>query len=402
MRRLWNRLAGAAWFVLALPAYAVHLAVGLLLLPVGRLVMGRMTVRGIGHLALNTELFFRCRRLADRAGARRPLVLLIAGDPANEQLLRMWSRTARLWRAPRLYRLLHAALPLWKTSPFFDPLDMWSNEYDEFQAEGPTLSFTSEEIAEGERGLRQMGIRPDKDWFVCVFARDANYVSTVYGKHDWTYHDFRDADIATFGPAAQAIADRGGFVLRMGSHATAPMPGTSDRIIDYALSPFRSDFMDIYLAAHCCCFIGSMSGIDAIATIFDRPRLAVNTVPFGHAPWGKDSLFIPKLLVSTATGEPYTFGHLLRAFKSRFDPKLWNGNAAAQEGYRYVDNTPDEILTATVEMLDRLDGRFVPTVENEALQRRYFELVPPDHWSVRVRTPIGAGFLRSHEDLLVP
>lgn len=360
-----------------------------------------MTARGIGHLALNTELFFRRRVVARRAGGRRELILLVTGEPANQPLLDMWSRTTRVLRAPFLNRLMHATQPLWKTSPFFDPMEMWSNEYDEFQAAPPTLSFTEEEEARGQRELRQMGIRPGVDWFVCVFARDANYMSSVYGPQDWSYHNFRDADIRTFGPAVAAILARGGVVVRMGSHATTPLPGVSDRAIDYAMSPFRNDFLDIYLVSHCRCFIGSMSGIDAIATIFDRPRLAVNTVPFAHAPWGKDSVFIPKLLRSTATGETYTIGHLLQAFKDRFDPKLWNGIAAAAEGYEYIDNTPEEIHAATIELLERVDGRFVPSDDDTALQREYFALMPADHWSARVRTPVGAAFLRAHRDLLV-
>ena len=35
---------------------------------------------------------------------------------------------------------------------------------------------------------------------VCVFARDSEYLNNVYPERDWSYHDFRDANIQNYLP----------------------------------------------------------------------------------------------------------------------------------------------------------------------------------------------------------
>jgi putative glycosyltransferase (TIGR04372 family) len=59
-----------------------------------------------------------------------------------------------------------------------------------------------------------------------------------------------------------------------------------------------------------------------------------------------------------------------------------------------VDNTPDEIEAATVEILDMLDGR---TVEAPDLQRRYEACFPDMSVPVGLASP---AFLRKHAALL--
>ena len=216
---------------------------------------------------------------------------------------------------------------------------------------------------------------------------------------DWSYHDYRNADIESFYPAIEEIVSRGGFVLRIGAQVVKPLGIKSERVIDYARER-RSDFMDIFLIAKCRFFLGTSSGVGEVSMLFDRPRVGVDWAPFGNAPLGKQSLVVPKLVSSAATGENLTFGELLRDFAHNEDPKLWDGNLAYRLGYRYVDNTPEEILMATREMLDRLEGTFEPSAEDHELQQAYFALMPADHYCIGIKTPVAAGFLKLHRHLL--
>lgn len=391
------------YWLLSVPLFVGHLVVCCLIAPFVRVRVGAFPSERIGHLALNPELYLRRTRLkaGGGAGGRAELSLFVSGKPANLQLLQMWKRVLRIYQAPLLHAMLRATHRLWLSSPFFEPLSMNSNEFFEFNASGPSLFFTEVEEGRGASELKQLGIDIKQDWFVCVFARDSAYLTTTYpDAGDWSYHDHRDADIDSFDLAINEIVRRGGFVVRMGSHVNKPLHVTSDRVIDYAVVA-RNDFMDIFLTAKCRFFLGTTSGLADLAMIFDRPRLSVNSVPFGWAPFGKACLFIPKLICDPATGVKYSFGHLLQAFSLRSDRNIWDGHWALTQGYQHLDNTAEEVLDVTVEMLERLDKCYVASPDDEERQHKYRQLIPSGHWSAGIATPIGAKFIKKYQELLV-
>ena len=364
--------------------------------------VGLLRTNRLGHLALEPDLFFRKRWLkyGDK-NAGRIFTIFIRGyaSPANEQLLKMWERELFILHLPILYSVLFETRWLWSKSNFFLVTDMVANEYYEFNEAPPILKFTGDEELAGRRKLAEWGIDLGRDWFVCVFARDDNYLRELEPAVNYSYHDYRNADIDSFNLAIEEIVSRGGFVLRMGFHVNKPLSAKADRVIDYAVG-LRSDFMDIFLPAKCRFFLGSASGISDVSVAFDRPRLGANCAPFGSGPIGKQSLFIPKLVASVETGEKFSFARLLRDFALNSDPKVGDGEVAYLQGYRYVDNTPEEILAVTREMLDRLDNIYEQTTDIAALRRIYFGLIPENHWCKGVKTPIGGDFLELHRRLL--
>ncbi len=390
--------------LITLPVFVIFLLVYVALFPLVRIRIGIFPTERIGHLALNPELYMRRRFIAKgEKNTARQWTFFVAGQPVNHQILKMWQRKLPVVKSVTLHAALRATQTLWKASPFYEPLEMLSNEYFEFHSAPPALSFTDEEIAQGRAQLRRWGIDPNHDWYVCVHVRDERYLNVVYSKAgDWSYHNFRNADIDTLNLAIEEIIARGGFVIRLGQHVEKPFTVKHSHVIDYA-AEWRSDFMDVFLTAHCRFFLGTTSGIADMAMIFDRPRLAVNWVPFGNAPWGKSCLFIPKLVErhNGALGQKLSFEEALTLFSDRADAKLWDGRVFNAGGFRYIDNTPDEILQVTCEMLDRLDSKYQPCAEERELQQLYFSLVPDTHWSKSVRTPIGAAFLKQNKKLLM-
>lgn len=397
-----RRLGTFACWVIAFSLFILHLVVGGMLLPFVRLRFALLRTERLGHFALEPDLFLRRRWIRYRSRrASRDFTIFIRGyfPPANEQLLKMWQRELFIVHLPLLHYVLRETKALWLRSYFYTSIDLVANEYDEFNVAPPTLRFTPDEEAEGRGQLAEWGIDLDRDWFVCIFARDDKYLKNLDPRSDFGYHDYRNSDIDTLNPAIHEIVRRGGFVLRMGFHVGKPLSIKSDRVIDYAVA-HRSDFMDIFLSAKCRLFLGSAAGISNVSIIFDRPCLGVNFTPFGSGPIGKESLFIPKLVADVSTRTRLTFGALLRDFSQNSDPKIGDGKLAFLQGYQYIDNTAEEILAVTREMLDRLDNKYEPAREMVDLQRRYAELVPTDHWCVGVKTPIGGDFLKLHEELL--
>ena len=102
-------------WLIAVPLFVLHLPICVLILPFRRVRFGIFSMcHRIGHLALNTDLLFRRRWLArgpDRAD--RDLLVFFSGDPANEQLLKMWARKALVVRDRFLHSVMCLTEPLW-------------------------------------------------------------------------------------------------------------------------------------------------------------------------------------------------------------------------------------------------------------------------------------------------
>lgn len=360
----------------------------------------------LGHLALDTDLFLR--QLKEKEPDKKKKYLFLSNpspqhEVSNRQLLKMFKRVIRIienkW-------ILNAWSRSWEqifaNTPIYVPLRPHSENFEDIYRLGdqePNIRFTPAEEKAGKKSLEEMGINPEKDWFVCVFARDSEYLKKSDPDKDWSYHDFRDADINSYKRAVKYIIRQGGYVVRMGHKAAKPMNFEHEKFIDY---PFqnRSDFMDIFLIANCKFILGTSSGVMDVATVFNVPQAVVNQVPTGYKPFNKQAIFIPKKIRHIESGTCVPLKPFLETLKDSSNPTLWDGNIFKQAGFEYLDNTEEEILELTVEMLQRLNDNFAQTKEDEELQREFFGLYPEDHCCRNIKTPIGKDFLQKNKDII--
>ena len=63
----------------------------------------------------------------------------------------------------------------------------------------------------------------------------------------------------------------GYYVIRMGVKASKPLKSSNPKIIDYANSKIRNDFLDIYLGAKCSLCISTSMGFDQVLTSLRFP-----------------------------------------------------------------------------------------------------------------------------------
>lgn len=366
-----------------------------LLEPWRRVRVGMLPYDRIGHLAVNVERFLR-----DRAAApeERVVSLFTSGPPANEQLLTMIARRVPVARSPWALRFyMHGLRPFIEGGRFHEPLPFGSNEYASFAAAGPQLSFLPEERARGERLLEDMGV-PAGAPFVCFHARDKSYLDRLHAgrpPEQRTHHDYRDCAIEGYLAAAERLAERGTFALRMGSVVAAPIRPRSPRVVDYA-TRFRSDFGDVYLPSRCKFFLGNTSGLMCLAASFDVPAALANFAPLGYAPWREGDLFIPKTYRRTKDGSPIPFREIVAQGASRWI----DSERFAAAGIELVENTAEEIAELADEMDARVDGRWREAAEDDELQRRFRALFPPEHPITGYPSRVGALFLRRHRELL--
>ncbi len=359
-------------------------------LPFRPMKVGFLYRERLGHLALNTDLYLRRRYLGLIPSNETHIFFVYR--PANEQLVRMFMRRMIIVNCEFLAKLL-SPISLFR-SRFWIPLPFMGNEYPEFNAAPPQIGFTVDEDRRGRKLLAQMGLHAD-DWYACIFARDHRYYRVFSPNTDVTFSDHRNADIDTYELAIQEIVNAGGWVIRMGSCVEKPLSFRHSRVIDYASSG-RNDFGDVFITANARFFVGTTSGASDLSVLFDVPFVGVNYVPVGCAPIGKSSIYIPKRIVRMADGRQVPMQEQFLAFPgNQVSAAVVPEHVLGEHGWRFVDNTAEEIRDVVIEMMQRLDGRYV---ENEACRlarARYDRILPQDNFHRPNKSPVGQAMLLS-------
>jgi putative glycosyltransferase (TIGR04372 family) len=355
---------------------------------------GQLNSPPIGMFAAATEMYL-CERDAGLQPKRAIDILYCGGQISNQQLKKMWER--KLHISPLGQRLFSAnkLLPGGKAHVVRLPND--EDRHGLFPRSSAHLCFTSEEERLGQAGLRELGL-PEGAPFVCVYSRDTGYKSYLHSMHDGNPHLYRNSSIHNYMPAAEELVRRGYFVIRMGAVVNEPLQTTNPMIIDYATNS-RSDFMDIFLCAKCSFFLGCTAGLSAVPRIFRRPLVCSNFIPvcpdhlLGFSP---ECLLIPKKLWLRKGHRLMTFPEFLETW-----PDIFDGTKHFERiGVDVIENTPEELFDAAVEMEERLKGIWQASKEDEELQQRFWSLLEVREANQEFRLRMSAKFLRQNRSLL--
>jgi putative glycosyltransferase (TIGR04372 family) len=376
-----------------LPAIPVVLAIRALQ-PLVLIRFGSLVSQSIGHFAANTELYL-CRRDAGMDSPRAIDIFYHTSPVCNQQLKKMWDRTLHVSYLACPLDSLNRLLPGGEKHVIPWPHHGDRDTHGLLPGTRVHLCFTPEEERRGLASLRELGI-PDGTPFVWFHARDSTYLTAAHPKPNWHYHDYRDANIDNYVPAAEELTRRGYFAVRIGNMVQEALTTTNPMVIDYATKS-RTDFLDIFLGAKCRFAIGCPSGINGIPMVFRRPVAYANFVPLGYAPtWGPNDLFIPKKLWLREERRFLTFREILDSGIGWF----WKSQQYEQLGIEVVENTPKEITALAVEMEERLMGTWQTTKEDDELQRNFWSLFKPSELHGTIVSRIGAEFLRQNRELL--
>jgi len=374
----------------AIPVFLIVYVLLTIIEPFKLVRFGFLYASSLGHQALNLDLFLR-RRQKGEAPQNCYYIIFVYGS-ANKQLQKLFSRRFKIIEYRWLGRLLSLFAIL--DTKYCQHLEMNSNEYHQYQGTICELEFTHQERELGIKKLKELGIQ-QSDWYVCIFSRDSEHYRKVYGVSD-SVMKFRDADINSYIDAVKYIVSLGGYVVRMGMNVSKPFALNHPKVIDYALT-HRSDFMDVFLTANCKFYIGTASGGSDMARIFDKHQLAVNWTPIGWAPWGNREIYMPKTICFKSTGSQVPYEEALKVAKDwRVSLDFDISKKIEELDMTLVENTPEQILEATKEMIARIDGKHIETKEYSALLERYFMLRKKhNNWCKNVYTPVAENYLRS-------
>ena len=332
----------------------------------------------------------------------------------NKQIAKMWKRKLNFLSGYLLDPIskINKLIPGWRIHAAEHLYEMYSsgkgnrdieNLYEKFQP----LEFTDEEEIYGKKMLNKFGLK-DGDKFVCLAVRDEAYqlkkISERY--RDWSYHDFRHTDIDKFVLAAEELAKRGYYVFRMGVVVNKPMNSDNPKIIDYANSNLRSDFMDVYLGAKCSFCIATEFGFQELPVIFRR-SLALLCVPLGNLrSCSEKFLHLTKHHVLIKEKRKLSLSEIFsHGVAYAYETKIFK-----QKGIELIENTPEEIKDLAIEMDESLQSNRKLNLEDEELQKNFQSLYASNiknyeckdknlmHGQIRCR--YGTKFLRENKNWL--
>ena len=261
------------------------------------------------------------------------------------------------------------------------------------------FSFTDEENERGLKFLESKGLNVG-DKFICLLVRDSSYKEKYGDKRDWSYHSYRDTDIKDYRHTAITLARKGYWVFRMGKIVRKPFKVDHPRILDYANSEYRSDFLDIWLFANCYLGVQTTAGIGMVSLLFRIPLSVVNALPLGHINTvsNPNTIWLPKNIVWADNKKPLTLKEQINTGVIGFLHSENYKNAKVE----LVDNLPEEITETVLELEAKLTGNWQSHPQDDQLQNKFWNILktweqfPKEHGKLQRKMP--DTFLRENHD----
>jgi len=358
-----------------------------------RYLRGDWWTAPIGHIA-HLDLYAKLQALGRTSSHFR--ILSPPGTIGNQAYLNCWRRSLDIVTDPRQIAQydtrLNEELPavVFLNGQWRWLLDALGLLEEQWEADGrrPLPFFSTAQIEQGWRVLASCGV-PRDAWFVALHVREGGKVSGNIHHANST----RNASLDSYLKAMELITEAGGWVIRLGDGSFTPLP-SMPRVIDYAHSNLKCDWLDVFLLSQCKFTLATNSGPAWVSGTFGVPTLLTNWAPLCDFFCYRKSITLPKLLWSRKRQRLLTF---TEQFTEPFG-FLESESALAELGLVSVANEADDIAQAVNEIMadPGLNAKTDPA--DQQRQAAFKNIAAGAKTPVRGR--IGSHFLERHADLL--
>jgi putative glycosyltransferase (TIGR04372 family) len=349
-----------------------------------------------GHLIHEPDCYVRRVELGWQEELR-PLLILPDRRCANKTLLSYWQKYLCVVSNPYLCQKLGRLSRELEYNSYWLEVPKVGIRYghsgviaciNKWEDEGrpPVLHLKKYQIERGRELLAELGI-PRDAWFAAAHVRNSEVNQADVCSP-------RNSNLDSYQKAYEAITKNGGYVLRLGTHRMPKLPKLA-KVVDLAALPQLPDWFDIFAISQCRFFLGSASGPGSLAASFATPHVMTN-IPANCFAVSEKDIFLPKLLRNKTTKQ-------LFKFKDLFTPKfqyIFNPGIYEKLGVEVVDNEPDDLESATIEMIERLNRTATYEAEDIHLLRR-FEAIASSLEGRPLKCRLARDFARKHRDLIL-
>lgn len=359
-----------------------------------RITINILTTARIGHLSCEVEPWLRRKNYNNVEDC---LTIFISnGQPsANTALFSLLKNYADIVESPFWFNF-YATRPMLLADKFYEPLPYDVNSgvrgasAIEINAEGiknlidiynkttQLIEIPKDDVDFAWSVLSKYSISQE-DKIVCLHVRDSHYLDNQLPGNNWSYHDYRDADITTYEKSVTWLIEQGYKVIRIGNGSNQSLALESASYLDFCLNRDAEygDFIELMLLSVCDFLLGTTSGPIGVAAIFDTPTLVVNAAPF-EPPYFSYCRFIPKRIFQNnieLSLLDISAGKTLAEDNDKQIMYSLKSEELASYNIEYQNNTDEDILLAVKEFTCQLSGRkFVEQVTQQ--QKNYWEKLP--------------------------
>jgi putative glycosyltransferase (TIGR04372 family) len=203
------------------------------------------------------------------------------------------------------------------------------------------LELDYDYVFKSQQELEKLGL-PKNQEFVALHVR----------KKTWNDFDIRQAKVEEYSASVKELLRLGYYVVQIGTDPQAPILGDKRVIIvqgDYDLPRFLTP----YVLAKSKFLINTCSGPTYLAALFGTPVLQTNVIAFGKSAitLSNNSIHIPKKMMYK--------GRELSLYELLSSPQGYsykNIKFLNQSGFDLIENSSEEILNATKDILQLIQG----------------------------------------------
>jgi len=223
------------------------------------------------------------------------------------------------------------------------------------------------EKKKGEQLKKKFGIPVDAP-IVTLHIRESGFKNS-HGVKEGPDGPFRNANILNYLLAINYLIKKGYYVVRLGDKTMTPFQKIKN-FIDAPFHPSYTCLVDPYFIANSKFIIGMASGPLTIADAFNIPRLCLNYPILRDVwAWNKD-LFVFKKYFHTKLKRFLTYEEILTSNVIH----IYNINEAKKNNIQLFENSPEEILAATKEMIARLNGNYFSINEMKGINHLFIKI----------------------------
>ncbi len=230
------------------------------------------------------------------------------------------------------------------------------------------LTLNDQEKEQGLRLRTDFGIPADAP-IVTLYVREQGY----FPAH--IHHSHRNANVETYIPAIKYLVEQGFTVVRIGDDKMHRLPDLGPQVIDAPFHAAYDQLVEPYFVSESAFMIKTLSGPDCLSMAFGIPSVITNFYWNAFATQIKDDLCVPKKYYSHRYQRDLTLSEI-----ATDKDLLFAGNAVdfTSRHIQLIDNTEQEILQATGEMVARQRGQFEETTAYDTRFRKLCRRIHED------------------------
>jgi len=241
--------------------------------------------------------------------------------------------------------------------------ELWLQFVQKFSGKVSDYKFelTEEEIHKGQELRTQLNI-PQTAKIVTLHVREPGFLTG----EKFQYNNYRDANISNYISAITYLIRRGYYVVRLGDKSMQTISSSSSQFIDAPHHLNYSDFFDLYFVATSDFYIGVPSGPSTVAAGFHIPQLMTNVPPESTICGFEKDLYVFKHCYSHQLGRCLSYEEMVTSQLADYN----RAHLYQESGIELLENTPSDLLAATIEMKARIDGNYDKNNEIAKINKR--------------------------------